>query len=143
MKLKIAAELGVPEVLVKSHPFPGPGLAVRIIGQVTEDKVRICRDASAIVEETLKRHGLYESVWQAFAVVGDDLAVGVLGDQRRLGHLVTVRIVQSVDGMTADWTRISEEVLEEMSNQITGEVRNVTWVAYAVTSKPPSTIEPC
>jgi GMP synthase (glutamine-hydrolysing) len=140
---KIAAELGIPEVLVKSHPFPGPGLAVRIIGEVTEDKVRICKDASAIVEETLKRHGLYEFVWQAFAVVGDDLAVGVLGDQRRLGHMVTLRVVQSVDGMTADWTRIPEGVLEEMSSQITGEVPGVTWVAYAVTSKPPSTIEPC
>lgn len=140
---KIAAELGIPEILVKSHPFPGPGLAVRIIGQVTEDKVRICRDASAIVEETLKRHGLYELVWQAFAIVGDDLAVGVLGDQRRLGHIVTVRVVQSVDGMTADWTRIPEGVLEEMSSQITGEVPGVTWVTYTVTSKPPSTIEPC
>lgn len=140
---KVAAELGIPEALVKSHPFPGPGLAVRIIGEVTEDKVRICKDASAIVEETLKRHGLYESVWQAFAVVGDDLAVGVLGDQRRLGHMVTVRVVQSVDGMTADWTRIPEDVIEEISSQITGEVPGVTWVAYAVTSKPPSTIEPC
>jgi len=140
---KVAAELGIPEALVKSHPFPGPGLAVRIIGEVTEDKVRICKDASAIVEETLKRHGLYESVWQAFAVVGDDLAVGVLGDQRRLGHMVTVRVVQSVDGMTADWTRIPEDVIEEVSSQITGEVPGVTWVAYAVTSKPPSTIEPC
>jgi len=140
---KIAAELGIPESIVKSHPFPGPGLAVRIIGEVTEDKVRICKDASAIVEETLKRHGLYELVWQAFAVVGDDLAVGVLGDQRRLGHMVTVRVVQSVDGMTADWTRIPEGVLEEMSNQITGKVPGVTWVTYAVTSKPPSTIEPC
>ena len=140
---KIAGELGIPESIVKSHPFPGPGLAVRIIGEVTEDKVRICKDASAIVEETLKRHGLYELVWQAFAVVGDDLAVGVLGDQRRLGHMVTVRVVQSVDGMTADWTRIPEGVLEEMSNQITGKVPGVTWVTYAVTSKPPSTIEPC
>jgi GMP synthase (glutamine-hydrolysing) len=140
---KIAAELGVPQILVTSHPFPGPGLAVRIIGEVTEEKVRICKEASAIVEETLKRHGLYEFVWQAFAIVGDDLAVGVQGDQRRVGHMVTIRVVQSVDGMTADWARISEEVLEEMSSQITGEVPGVTWVAYAVTSKPPSTIEPC
>ena len=140
---KIAAELGIPEVLVKSHPFPGPGLAVRIIGEVNEDKLRICKDASAIVEETLKRHGLYGDVWQAFAVVGDDLAVGVLGDQRKLGHMVTIRIVKSVDGMTADWARIPEDVLEEMSSQITGEVTGVTWVGYTITSKPPSTIEPC
>ena len=140
---KIAAELGIPVILVKSHPFPGPGLAVRIIGEVNEEKLRICKDASAIVEETLKRHRLYELVWQAFAVVGDDLAVGVLGDQRKLGHMVTVRVVQSVDGMTADWARIPDEVLEEMSNQITGEVAGVTWVGYTITSKPPSTIEPC
>jgi GMP synthase (glutamine-hydrolysing) len=116
---------------------------VRIIGEVTQDKVRICKESSFIVEEILKRHGLYESVWQAFAVVGDDLAVGVLGDQRKLGHLVTVRVVQSVDGMTADWARVPESVLEEMSSQITGEVAGVTWVGYAITSKPPSTIEPC
>jgi GMP synthase (glutamine-hydrolysing) len=140
---KVAAELGIPDILVRSHPFPGPGLAVRIIGEVTEDKVRICKESSFIVEEILKRHGLYESVWQAFAVVGEDLAVGVLGDQRKLGHMVTVRVVQSVDGMTADWAKIPENVLEEMSSQITGEVAGVTWVGYAITSKPPSTIEPC
>lgn len=140
---KIARELGLPEVLVKAHPFPGPGLAVRIIGEVTEEKLRICRESSAIVEEVLRRHDLYESVWQAFAVVGEDLAVGVLGDQRKVGHIVTVRIVNSVDGMTADWSRIREDVLEEISNQITGEVDGVTWVTYAISSKPPSTIEPC
>ena len=140
---KIASELGVPSILVKSHPFPGPGLAVRVVGEVNEEKLRICKDASAIVEETLKRHGLYEDVWQAFAMVGDDLVVGVLGDQRKLGHMVTIRIVKSVDGMTADWARIPEDILEEMSSQITGEVTGVTWVGYAITSKPPSTIEPC
>jgi GMP synthase (glutamine-hydrolysing) len=86
---------------------------------------------------------LYDSVWQAFAVVGDDLTVGVLGDQRKFGHLVTVRIINSVDGMTADWARIPDDVLEEISSQITGEVKGVTWVTYAISSKPPSTIEPC
>ena len=140
---RIAAELGIPAALVQTHPFPGPGLAVRIMGEVTGDKLRICRESSAIVEEILKHHGLYDSVWQAFAIVGDDLAVGVLGDQRKLGHIVTVRIIQSVDGMTADWARIPEHVLEEISNQITGAVDGVTWVGYAITSKPPSTIEPC
>lgn len=140
---RIARELGIPEFLVKTHPFPGPGLAVRIIGEVTEEKLRICRESSAIVEEVLKRVGIYDSVWQAFACVGDDLAVGVLGDQRKLGHVVTVRIVNSVDGMTADWTRISEEKLEEISNRITSQVKGVTWVTYAISSKPPSTIEPC
>jgi GMP synthase (glutamine-hydrolysing) len=140
---KIAQELGVPDAIVKTHPFPGPGLAVRIVGDVTNEKLRMCRDASVIVEEVLTRRGLYDSVWQAFAVVGDDMAVGVLGDQRQLGHIVTVRIVKSLDGMTADWARISPDVLEELSSRITGEVPGVTWVTYAISSKPPSTIEPC
>jgi GMP synthase (glutamine-hydrolysing) len=140
---KIAGELGLPDFIVKAHPFPGPGLAVRVMGEVTEEKLRICRDSSNVVEEVLKRYGLYESIWQAFAIVGDDEAVGVLGDQRKLGHVVTVRIVSSRDGMTADWARVSEDILEEISNRITGEVSGVTWVNYAITSKPPSTIEPC
>jgi GMP synthase (glutamine-hydrolysing) len=139
----VARELGLPSEIVLTHPFPGPGLAVRIVGEVTEEKLRVCREASAIVEDVLTREGLYDKVWQAFAVVGDDNAVGVEGDHRQLGHMVTVRIVNSSDGMTADWTRIPHEVLEEISNRITGEVRGVTWVAYAITSKPPSTIEPC
>ena len=140
---KIAQELGVPNVIVSAHPFPGPGLAVRIVGEVTNEKLRICREASAIVEDVLTRRELYGSVWQAFAIVGDDMAVGVLGDQRQLGYIVTVRIVKSLDGMTADWARITPEVLEELSSRITGEVPGVTWVTYAITSKPPSTIEPC
>jgi len=140
---KIAAELGLPDQIIRTHPFPGPGLAVRVVGEVTEDKLRICRDASAIVENVLTNRGLYDTVWQAFAMVGDDLAVGVLGDNRQLGHLVTVRIIKSSDGMTADWARLPYEVLEEISNRITGEVPGVTWVSYAITSKPPSTIEPC
>jgi len=140
---RIASDLGVPDEVVKMHPFPGPGLAVRIIGEVTEEKLRICRDAGQIVEDVLKARGLYDDVWQAFATVGDDRAVGVLGDQRHLGYLVTVRVVRSLDGMTADWVRLPEDVLEEMSNRITGEVAGVTWVSYAISSKPPSTIEPC
>jgi GMP synthase (glutamine-hydrolysing) len=140
---KIAKELGIPDSIVRTHPFPGPGLGVRVVGEVTEEKLRICREASAIVEDVLKLRGLYDSVWQAFAVVGDDEAVGVLGDQRKLGRIVMVRIVRSLDAMTADWARVPEEVLEEISNRITGEVPGVTWVSYVITSKPPSTIEPC
>jgi GMP synthase (glutamine-hydrolysing) len=140
---KVARELGLPVEIVLAHPFPGPGLAVRIVGEVTGEKLRVCREASAIVEDVLVERGLYGKVWQAFAVVGDDKAVGVEGDHRQVGYLVTVRIVNSSDGMTADWTRIPYDVLEEISNRITGEVRGVTWVAYAITSKPPSTIEPC
>jgi GMP synthase (glutamine-hydrolysing) len=140
---RVAKEFGLPDSIVRAHPFPGPGLAVRTVGEVTEEKVRICREASAIVEDVLMRRGLYDSVWQAFAIVGEDTAVGVLGDERKLGHMVTVRVVRSLDGMTADWARIPEDVLEEISNRITGEVPDVTWVSYTITSKPPSTIEPC
>ena len=139
----VARELGLPTEIVLTHPFPGPGLAVRILGEVNDEKLQVCREASAIVEDVLTRKGLYDKVWQAFAIVGDDEAVGVEGDHRQLGHVVTVRIINSSDGMTADWTRIPHEILEEISNRITGEVRGVTWVAYAITSKPPSTIEPC
>ena len=140
---KIASELGISDSIVRAHPFPGPGLAVRIIGEVTGEKLRICREASYIVEETLKHHKLYDALWQAFAVVGEDKAVGVLGDERKLGQMVTIRVVTSFDGMTADWARLPDNVLEEMSTRITDEVRGVTWVSYSVTSKPPSTIEPC
>ena len=116
---------------------------MRIIGEVTHEKLRICREAGYIVEDTLKRHNLFDKIWQAFAVVGEDRAVGVLGDERKLGHMVTIRAVTSSDGMTADWARLPDVVLEEMSTRITGEVPGVTWVNYSVTSKPPSTIEPC
>ncbi len=139
---KVASLLDLPDEIIARHPFPGPGLAVRIIGEVTTEKIRICRDASAIVEEELKLKGLYNKVWQAFAVVGDDRATGVLGDARNYGYIVTIRIVESVDAMTADWARLSHYVLEAMSNRITNEVSGVTWVTYAISSKPPSTIEP-
>ncbi|MDF2956656.1 MAG: GMP synthase [Candidatus Alkanophagales archaeon MCA70_species_1] len=140
---EIARELGLPEEIIRRHPFPGPGLAARIIGEVTEEKLRICREASFIVEEELKKSGWYDRVWQAFAVVGDDLATGVLGDERRLGHIVIVRVVESVEAMTADFARLPYDVLENISRRITNEVEGVTWVAYAISSKPPSTIEPC
>lgn len=140
---KIALHLGVPKDLVWRHPFPGPGLAVRIIGEVTEEKLRIVRRASKIVEEVLRRHGLYDRVWQAFAVVGDDKWVGVKGDRRYHGYIVVIRIVESTDGMTADWARIPHEVLDEISRKITSEIPEVTMVTYAITTKPPSTIEPC
>ncbi|MDF2956055.1 MAG: GMP synthase [Candidatus Alkanophagales archaeon MCA70_species_2] len=140
---EIAKELGLPEEIIKRHPFPGPGLAARIIGEVTEEKLRICREASFIVEEELRRSGWYDKVWQAFAIVGDDLATGVLGDERVLGHVVIVRVVESVEAMTADFARLPYGVLENISRRITNEVKGVTWVAYAISSKPPSTIEPC
>jgi len=139
---KVAKIIGVPQNLLIRHPFPGPGLAVRIIGEVTKKKLEITRIASKIVEEELQNAGLYDKVWQAYAAVGDDKAVGVVGDERKYGNIVMVRIVDSVDAMTADWTRLPNELLEKISNRITNEIDEVTWVSYVVSSKPPATIEP-
>jgi GMP synthase (glutamine-hydrolysing) len=139
---KIAKILGVPEKLYLRHPFPGPGLSVRIIGEITPKKLHISKVASKIVEDELIAAGLYDKVWQAYAAVGDDNAVGVVGDERKYGNIVMIRVVDSVDAMTADWTRLPHELLEKMSNRITNEVEDVTWVTYAISSKPPATIEP-
>ena len=134
--------LGLPREVVDRHPFPGPGLAVRVVGEVTEEKLRICREASEVVEEQLREEGLYQRVWQAFAYVGDDEVTGVLGDERRIGHQVTVKVVESVDAMTADWSRLDPGVLQRISSRITNEVAGVVAVSYAISSKPPATIEP-
>lgn len=139
---KVAKILGVPDRLISRHPFPGPGLAVRIIGEVTPHKLETARIASWIVEEELAGAGLYEKVWQAYATVGDDKAVGVVGDERRYGSIVMIRSVDSVDAMTADWTRLPHDIMERISNRITNEIEDVTWVTYAISSKPPATIEP-
>jgi len=139
---RLAKLLGAHEFADK-HPFPGPGLAVRVIGEVTEAKLGVVRRASAIVEEELRLAKVYDRVWQAFAVVGDDRWVGVRGDQRHEGYVVTVRVVESEDGMTADWARLPPELLERISKRIYEEVPEVGMVTYAVTPKPPSTIEPC
>jgi GMP synthase (glutamine-hydrolysing) len=139
---KVGKLLGVPDKLLQRHPFPGPGLAVRIMGEVTPEKLQVCKQASKIVEDELMSSGWYDKVWQAFAAVGDDRAVGVVGDERKYGHVVLVRVVDSVDAMTADWTRLPSEILEKISNRITNEVEDVAWVSYVVSSKPPATIEP-
>lgn len=139
---KVAKLLEVPDELLKRHPFPGPGLAVRIIGEVTQEKLRIAKQASYIVEYELKRSGHYDKVWQAFAAVGDDRAVGVLGDERVYGYIAMIRVVESVDAMTADWTRLPYELIARMSDRISNEVDGVAWVTYSVSSKPPATIEP-
>ncbi len=139
---KVAKILGVPQSLLVRHPFPGPGLAVRIIGEVTKKKLDITRVASKIVEEELQNANIYDKVWQAYAAVGDDKAVGVVGDERKYGNIVMIRVVDSVDAMTADWTRLPNELIEKISNRITNEIDDVTWVSYVVSSKPPATIEP-
>jgi len=139
----IAKILSVPEEIIKKHPFPGPGFAVRIIGEFTLEKLRIVKKATKIVEEELRKNGLYNKVWQAFAVVGDDRWVGVKGDSRDVGYIVTVRIVISEDAMTADWFKIPYDVLDKIARRITSEIDSVSMVTYAVSSKPPSTIEPC
>jgi len=139
---KVAKIIGIPQDLIMRHPFPGPGLAVRIIGEVTKNKLDITRVASKIVEEELQNVDLYDKVWQAYAAVGDDKAVGVVGDERKYGNIVMIRIVDSIDAMTADWTRLPNELLEKISNRITNEIDDVTWVSYVVSSKPPATIEP-
>jgi len=139
---KVAKIIGIPQDLIVRHPFPGPGLAVRIIGKVTKNKLDITRVASKIVEEELQNADLYDKVWQAYAAVGDDKAVGVVGDERKYGNIVMIRIVDSIDAMTADWTRLPNELLEKISNRITNEIDDVTWVSYVVSSKPPATIEP-
>jgi len=139
---KIAKILSVPEKLFMRHPFPGPGLAVRIIGEVTPNKLKIAKVASRIVEDELLEANLYDKVWQAYAAVGDDRAVGVVGDERRYGNIVMIRVVDSIDAMTADWTRLPHGLLEKMSNRITNEIEDVTWVTYTISSKPPATIEP-
>lgn len=139
---EIAKILHVPEKIFMRHPFPGPGLAVRVIGEVTPEKLEIAKIASKIVEDELQDAGLYDKVWQAYAAVGDDKAVGVVGDGRRYGNIVMIRVVNSVDAMTADWTRLPHGLLEKISNRVTNEIEDVTWVTYAISSKPPATIEP-
>ena len=138
---RVGALLGLPERVVSRHPFPGPGLSVRVIGEATPEKLAVARRASRIVEDELAAAGLYGSVWQAYAGVGEDRAVGVVGDARIHGRIVIVRIVESVDAMTADWSRIPHDVLERLSNRITNEVDGVAMVTYAISSKPPATIE--
>jgi GMP synthase (glutamine-hydrolysing) len=138
---RIGKELGLPEEILVKHPFPGPGLAVRLLGEITSKDLVTLRDADAIVVEEIRRAGLYEKVWQAFAVLLPVRSVGVMGDGRTYGLTVAVRVVQSDDAMTADWVRLPGEVLERISTRIVNEVPGVTRVVYDVSSKPPSTIE--
>jgi len=137
----IGRELGLPEEILVKHPFPGPGLAVRLLGPITREKLETLRGADAVVVEEIRRAGLYEKVWQAFAVLLPVQSVGVMGDERTFGHTIAVRVVDSNDAMTADWTALPREVLERISVRIVNEVPGVNRVVYDISSKPPSTIE--
>jgi len=138
---KVGTELGLPDEIVWRQPFPGPGLGVRIIGEVTPDKVAVLQRADAIVREEVRAAGLEREIWQAFAVLPDIRSVGVMGDERTYGYPIIIRAVTSEDAMTADWARLPYDLLERMSSRIINEVDGVNRVAYDVTSKPPGTIE--
>ncbi len=137
----LGEELGIPESLIWRHPFPGPGLAVRILGEVTADRVRLLQEADAIAMEEIRKAGLYRAIWQAFVVLLPVRSVGVMGDGRTYEHVAALRAVDAVDGMTADWYRIPHEVLAVISNRIINEVRGINRVVYDISSKPPATIE--
>lgn len=137
----VGAELGMEPVILGRHPFPGPGLAIRILGDITEEKVAVLQEADAIFIEELKAHGLYNQVWQAGAIFLPVQSVGVMGDERTYQHVICLRAVTSVDGMTADWCHLPYPFLAEVSNKIINKVKGINRVVYDISSKPPATIE--
>lgn len=138
---KVGRSIGLPEEIVQRHPFPGPGLAIRILGEVTGERLNILRDADLVVRQEINRCGMYHDLWQAFAVLLPIRSVGVMGDQRTYAYPIVLRFVTSEDGMTADWARVPYDLLETISNRIVNEVQGVNRVVYDITSKPPGTIE--
>jgi GMP synthase (glutamine-hydrolysing) len=138
---KVGEELGVDSRFIYRQPFPGPGLAVRILGAVTPERLALLRDADAIVQDEIDRAGLLREVWQSFVVLLPIRSVGVMGDDRTYENVAALRIVTSMDGMTADWAKIPYDVLERISTRIVNEVRGINRVVYDITSKPPGTIE--
>jgi GMP synthase (glutamine-hydrolysing) len=137
----LGRELGLPEELLQRHPFPGPGLAIRVLGEVSEPRLELVRKADAIIQEEIRAAKLYRELWQAFAVLLPVQSVGVMGDDRTYEFAAVLRAVTSVDGMTADWARLPNELLERISTRLTNEVRGINRVVYDISSKPPATIE--
>ncbi|MDD5455094.1 MAG: glutamine-hydrolyzing GMP synthase, partial [Candidatus Ratteibacteria bacterium] len=137
----VGKELGLPDSIISRQPFPGPGLAVRIIGEVTKERLEILREADARIQEEIKKAGLYTKIWQSFGVLLPIKTVGVMGDERTYENVIAIRAVTSKDGMTADWAKLPYELLGRISNRIINEVKGVNRVAYDISSKPPATIE--
>jgi GMP synthase (glutamine-hydrolysing) len=138
---EVGRKLGLPEPFIERHPFPGPGLAVRVLGGITKAKLDLLRDADHIFIDEIKRSGLYNDIWQAFVVLLPVRSVGVMGDGRTYEYTVALRAVTSVDGMTADWARVPPDFLATVSNRIINELRGINRVVYDISSKPPATIE--
>ncbi len=138
---KVGLELGIPKAMIQRHPFPGPGLAIRILGEITEEKVALLQEADDIYIRALKSHHLYDTIWQAGAILLPVKSVGVMGDERTYEHTVALRAVTSVDGMTADWAHLPYDFLAHVSNEIINNVRGINRVVYDISSKPPATIE--
>ena len=138
---KVGRELKIPDEILKRHPFPGPGLAIRILGVVTKEKVRLLQEADDIFISSLKKNNLYDTVWQAGAILLDSRAVGVMGDERTYESVVALRAVESTDGMTADWSHLPYDFLAKVSSDITNNVKGINRVVFDISSKPPATIE--
>ena len=138
---ELGKELGLPDDAIYRHPFPGPGLAIRIIGEITDENLRLVREADEIILDEMKKSGWYRQVWQAFAVLLPIQTVGVMGDERTYEKVVAVRVVQSIDAMTADWAKLPYDLLGTISNRIINEIRGINRIVYDISSKPPSTIE--
>jgi GMP synthase (glutamine-hydrolysing) len=138
---RVGKALGIPSSFLKRHPFPGPGLGIRILGEITREKIHLVQEADDIYIKTLKRYGLYDRIWQAGAILLPVQSVGVMGDERTYEYVVALRAVTSTDGMTADWGHLPHEVLSKVSNDIINKVRGINRVVYDISSKPPATIE--